>query len=67
MARRLTTEEVAERYRTSPSTVRWWRHTGYLRAGTRYGRRVLYREDELELWDAERAEQEAAERGPEVA
>ena len=67
MGKRLTTAEVADRYRTSPSTVRWWRHIGYGPAGTRYGRRVLYREEDLDAWEAERDAQEAAARGPEVA
>jgi excisionase family DNA binding protein len=48
-----TTEEVAERYRTSDSTVRYWRMTGYLN-GTRIGRRVLYSDAELEQFEAKR-------------
>jgi hypothetical protein len=40
--RLLTTEEVAQRFRTSPSTVRYWRHLGTGPAGIRVGRRVLY-------------------------
>lgn len=39
--RLLTTDEVAERFRTSPSTVRYWRHLGIGPAGIRVGRRVL--------------------------
>jgi hypothetical protein len=31
--RLLTTEEVAERFRTSPATVRYWRHIGSGPAG----------------------------------
>ena len=62
-ARYLTTEEVAERYRTSPSTIRYWRHTGYLRAGTQFGRRTLYDPADLEEFDQERRAEEAAERG----
>jgi DNA-binding transcriptional MerR regulator len=50
----LTTAEVAQRYRTAPSTIRYWRHIGYLRAGTRYGRRTLYRLEDLDAWDRER-------------
>jgi hypothetical protein len=41
--RLLTTEEVAERFRTSPATVRYWRHIGMGPAGVRVGRRVLRR------------------------
>jgi hypothetical protein len=59
----LTTEEVAERYRTGPSTIRYWRMTGYLRGGTNYGRRTLYTPDELEEFDQQRA----AERDPQPA
>ncbi len=49
--RLLTTEEVAERYRTSASTVRYWRTIGYGPRGRRVGRRVLYDEqDVLAFW-----------------
>ncbi|MBD2897373.1 hypothetical protein amrb99_63330 [Actinomadura sp. RB99] len=47
----LTTEEVAARYRTVPSTVRYWRHIGTGPKGTVYGRRVLYRESDLREWE----------------
>jgi DNA-binding transcriptional MerR regulator len=47
MDRYLTTSEVAERYRTAESTVRYWRHIGYGPRGVRVGRRVLYSEAEL--------------------
>lgn len=56
-----TTDEVAERYRTVPGTVRWWRHTGYGPKGVRVGRRVLYPEAEIKRFDAKvKAEAEAA-------
>jgi excisionase family DNA binding protein len=48
-----TTEEVAEHFRTSDSTVRYWRMTGYLK-GIRIGRRVLYSDDELKEFEAKR-------------
>ena len=48
--RLLTTEEVAVRFRTSPSTVRYWRHLGIGPAGVRVGRRVLYDEAECDRW-----------------
>jgi len=37
----LTTNEVAELYRTSPATIRYWRHIGYGPNGRKVGRRVL--------------------------
>lgn len=60
--RYLTTEEVAERYRTSPSTVRYWRMTGYGPAGTQFGRRTLYDLADLEKFDRERRAEDAASR-----
>jgi hypothetical protein len=59
----LTTAEVARRYRTAPSTIRWWRQTGFLRAGASYGRRILYRPEDLDAWDREREAEDAADRG----
>lgn len=56
----LTTEEVAERYRTSPSTVRYWRHRGYLTVGTQVGRRTLYDPADLDEWDRQRLAGERA-------
>ncbi len=46
----LTTEEVAELARTSPSTVRYWRMCGKGPAGKKRGRRVLYPESAVEAW-----------------
>jgi DNA-binding transcriptional MerR regulator len=48
--RLLTTEEVAMRFRTSPATVRYWRHVGIGPAGIKVGRRVLYDEEECDRW-----------------
>ncbi|MDP9437057.1 MAG: helix-turn-helix domain-containing protein [Actinomycetota bacterium] len=42
MSQYLTTDEVAERFRTSPGTCRYWRHIGYGPKGIKVGRRVLY-------------------------
>jgi len=48
----LTTNEVAELYRTSPATVRYWRHMGYGPKGRKVGRRVLYERSEVEsFWN----------------
>jgi predicted site-specific integrase-resolvase len=46
----LTTEEFAERARTGPSTVRYWRMCGKLDFGVKRGRRVLYPESKVERW-----------------
>jgi hypothetical protein len=43
----VTTEEVAERFRKRPSTVRYWGHPGIGAAGIRIGRRVLRRAPQL--------------------
>ena len=52
-SRLMTTEEVAERYRTSASTVRYWRSIGYGPRGRRVGRRVLYEESEVTaFWES---------------
>ena len=48
--RLLTTEEVAARFRTSPATVRYWRHVGIGPVGVRVGRRVLYDEAKVIRW-----------------
>lgn len=50
MRRYLTTEEVAAAVRTSPATVRYWRHIGRGPRGVRVGRRVLYAEVDVEAW-----------------
>lgn len=65
MGRKLTTEDLAERYRTSPSTIRYWRMTGYGPQGLRIGKRVLYDEAEVIAW--EKAEAETQADGPEAA
>jgi predicted DNA-binding transcriptional regulator AlpA len=56
--RYLTTEEIAERFRTAPSSVREWRQKGYGPKGTKFGRRVLYAEAEVERWEQERIDAE---------
>lgn len=60
MAEKFTTEEVAQRYRTGPSTVRYWRMQGTGPRGVKIGRRVLYDLAELERWEAEQAEKASA-------
>lgn len=51
----LTTAEVAARYRTAESTVRYWRMVKYGPRGTRCGRRILYSIQEVERFDRELA------------
>ncbi|MFW2512246.1 helix-turn-helix transcriptional regulator [Demequina sp. SO4-13] len=46
----LTTEEVAEWCRTSPSTVHYWKHMGRGPRSARVGKRVLYRRTDVEAW-----------------
>lgn len=55
----LTTEQLAERFHTSPSTIRYWRHRGTGPEGTPFGRRVLYRQSTVDAWEKD---QEAAAR-----
>lgn len=46
----LTTGEVAELCRTSPDTVRWWRHVGRGPKSFKVGRRVLYAATDVQKW-----------------
>lgn len=56
----LTTEELAARYRTAASTIRFWRHSGTGPRGVLIGRRVLYKLSECERWEQEQADRETA-------
>lgn len=47
----LTTSQLAERFQTPESTVRYWRHTGYGPPGVKIGRRVLYRVADVQEWE----------------
>ena len=58
-----TTAEVAKRYRTAESTVRYWRHIGYGPTGVKVGRRVLYSEAALTRFDQELLDQGAQGKG----
>lgn len=51
MTHYFTTAEVATRYRTAPSTVRYWRHIGYGPKGAKVGRRFLYPAALIEEFD----------------
>ena len=51
----LTIEEVAERYRRTVPTIRYWRHTGYGPQGVKVGTVVLYPRASIEAFDRELA------------
>ncbi|PKV95899.1 hypothetical protein ATK30_6832 [Amycolatopsis echigonensis] len=51
----LVTEELAARFRTADSTIRYWRMIGYGPRGVKVGRRVLYSLAEVEKFEAELA------------
>lgn len=51
--RYLTTQEVADTLRTSPETVRFWRHVGKGPKSFKVGRRVLYAAEDVEAFIAE--------------
>ncbi|MFE3125286.1 helix-turn-helix domain-containing protein [Streptomyces hydrogenans] len=57
----LTTADVAARYRTSASTVRYWRHIGYGPKGIKVGRRVLYTEESLLRFEQQLADKASME------
>ena len=48
----LTTEEVAELLRTSPETVRYWRHIGKGPKSFKVARRVLYAVEDIDAFIA---------------
>ncbi len=58
--RLLTTREFAERSRVSESTERAWRREGKTPRHLRVGRRVLYRESDVEAWLDEQRESAVA-------
>ena len=52
----LTVEEVAARYRTSPSTVHAWIYKRTAPPSIRVGKRRLFALRDLVAWEAERAD-----------
>ncbi len=52
----MTTNEVAELFRTSPETVRYWRHIGTGPKSFKVGRRVLYDSADVTAWLTEQKE-----------
>lgn len=53
MTRYLTTEEVADLLRTSPESVRYWRHVGRGPRSFKVAKRVLYAVEDVEAFIAE--------------
>jgi DNA-binding transcriptional MerR regulator len=53
MTRYLTTEEVADLLRTSPESVRYWRHIGKGPRSFKVAKRVLYAAEDVEAFIAE--------------
>ncbi|GAA4698000.1 helix-turn-helix domain-containing protein [Nocardioides nanhaiensis] len=49
----MTTEEVAELLRSSPATLRYWRHVGRGPRSFKAGRRVLYAREDVHAWIAD--------------
>ncbi len=56
----LVTEEIAAIFRTSPETVRYWRHCGKGPRSFKAGRRVLYRESDVQAFLEAQLEASAA-------
>lgn len=56
----LTTDEVAERFRTSPATVRYWQHVSYGPGSIKVGRRRLYPLESVERFEQEMTQQARA-------
>jgi len=52
--------EIAERYRTTEATVRYWRHIGYGPQGVKLGARVLYPREQVDAFDQELCERAKA-------
>ena len=59
----LTTQEVADLFRASPETVRYWRHVGTGPKSFKVGRRVLYAREDVEAYAREAREKADADRG----
>jgi hypothetical protein len=46
----ITTEELAAQVHVSPNTVRYWRYIGTGPRGFKAGKRVFYRQSDIEAW-----------------
>lgn len=60
-SRYLTTDEVAARFRTAPSTVRYWRMIGKGPRSFRPGTKVLYDVEVVEAWEHAQQQEQYAE------
>jgi hypothetical protein len=56
----LTTEQLAERYHTTPAAVRDWRYKGTGPRFFRSGKRVFYRVASVLMWEKEQEDKQAA-------
>lgn len=63
--RLMTTDEVAEYFRTVPATVRYWRYLGKGPRSFKAGRRVLYRPSDVEAWEVSELARQNVEAAPE--
>ncbi len=50
MDRLLTIKQLEETGLGPEATLRFWRHTGYGPPSAKIGRRVMYRESDVEAW-----------------
>lgn len=63
MSEYLTISEVAELFRTSPATVRYWRRVGTGPRSFKVGRRVLYAREDVDAYARQAREEADADRG----
>lgn len=61
MGTMMTLAEVAEYVRAPESTVRFWRHKGTGPKSFKIGRRVMFRQEDVEAWLEEQYSAGAAE------
>ncbi|MEV5832820.1 helix-turn-helix domain-containing protein [Nocardia sp. NPDC052112] len=53
----LTTAELAQEYKFTIGTLRYWRHIGYGPACFALGRKIFYRRTDVEAWITEQEQQ----------
>jgi excisionase family DNA binding protein len=52
----LTVDDLAERYKTSPETVRYWVFVDKAPRSVKFGRRRLFAREDVEAWEREARE-----------